>query len=291
MKRLYPAYTVPDEARKASMEMRRRVRGYRGFFAFITGFAAMNADPASAQPQANAANAALSVNGTGRVDQGGTALFMNSRVFPTPPGSAPLYHHATTPSTSLEFRIQGPVGAPIALAVGALNPTPTPIAGYWFELTFQSYQLLVNAADPSNLVNLGAFIGAGGAWTFVLPQGVPPAFGTAHLQGLLIDPAAPPPLFVRFTGTVTLGVQNDIPALARNVADAYTQADDNPLYLLSLCSAGFKWGGATAGAFLGQAAAEVASGAPNATTTIVYNGIGPNTTIGSTPPTGPPTMG
>ncbi|HYC78298.1 MAG TPA: hypothetical protein VEI02_11790 [Planctomycetota bacterium] len=240
------------------------------------------AGPLGAQ-QVNTALAALSINGTGKVDPAtGLVIPTTSQSAPVPPGGAPLYWHRAAAKGELEFRVQGTPGAPVVLVAGAPSAPLNLGAPGLLEISLASMTVVVDGTNPSSLFNLAAVVGSSGAWNLTLGQGVPGPLPPMHFQAALLDPTAP--LGVRLTGSITLDVRNDLDTLVRNVADAFAQSADQPLYGPSLCAPGFLFNGA------GPSAVFTAGGDDEPASTTVL-GIAANATNVAAPPTGGPTPG
>ena len=181
--------------------------------------------------QPNQPLSTLSINGTGRIDALGIPVPDNSWLSPTPPGSAPTFHHRTAPGVSLGFEVKGPPLKPIILLAGQPG-APTPVGSDLFELDIATTQVLLNGLSPANLFDQGAFTGFDGRWRFFSPIGLPPGIPPITLQAIVYDPSHPP-FSLRFTASVTLAVDPSIDVLTRNFADSLTQVVENPLYLHS----------------------------------------------------------
>lgn len=193
--------------------------------------------------QPNVPTAALSVNGTGRIDPStGLVAPSNSQVIPPTPGGAPLYRHRTLPGTALEIRVQGTPGQPVILVLGNPQaPAASPLG--FLEIALPNMAVVVDGLSPFvNFLNAGAFIGPNGAWTLIAGGGLPVGMPDFHLQGAVGDPTFPP-YFIRLTGSVTVETRNDVETLDKNFVDAYGLFSENPLYGLSLCSSNFNWNG------------------------------------------------
>lgn len=243
--------------------------------------------------QPNTVNAALSINGTGRIDPlTATVVSTNSQVVPPPTGAAPTLYHTASPRSALRFAIQGPIGRAIILALGTINPSPIAVGTDLFHLVPSTAEVLVDGTNPSNLLNFSAAIGAGGEWALELPTGLPAPFPILNFQGIVVDPTAPP-FGLRFTAAESLEIKNDLSTLAKNVVDAFTMAPRDPLYLLSLFSAtGFTLDGVDAtGALIEALQSNSTNGGEEIPKARRLIGIGPNTTAAPALPAGGPSPG
>ncbi len=208
--------------------------------------------PLAAQ-QANTTNAALSINGTGRLDDAGVPVPSSSQVSPPPVGSAAL-HHRLSPGTSLELRIDGPPLSPIIL-VGGTPTGPTPVGAYSFDLDLNTAYVLLDGLNPTSLLDFTSFTDFNGTWRFYLPQGLPPGLLDFTLQGLIYDPATPP-FGLRFTSAITVHMDPGVEVLARNFVDGLNIVADNPQLLASTLSNGFRLEGLDAAQFVTLEAAD-----------------------------------
>ena len=259
-------------------------RGSNAAVVMLLILAACSCEPTVAQ-QTNVMTptpCSLSVNGTGAVDATNAIILNNAMVSPTPPGSAPLFHHRGAAKVHLQFRVEGPVGAPVVLVYSPFissSPVQFPPGGQ-LEVSLFGIQTIVNGLDPTQWQNLGAFVNGQGDWTFTLPSGLPPGIGLSHVQAALFDPAYSGGF--RLTASVTVEIRNDIETLMRNALDAIPLAPRNASYFPGTLSAGFLDGGEDAPG----AVAEFAGGEVISTT---YLGISPNATNLPALPTGAPT--
>lgn len=244
----------------------------------------------AAGQQNNDPLATLSINGTGRIDAAGATIPDSSMMSPTPPGSAPIYHHRTAPGASLELRVDGPPGLPFLLLAGASATTPIAIGPDLLEIDPGTIQLLLNGANPTSFFDYSAFVGFGGVGQLFNTIGLPPGFGPLTLQAIIVDPTAAP-FGYRFTASVTVAVENGLETLARNLTDSLNEAATNPSYLPSLCSNGFKHDGLSAAQLTILQAAGAAGLTDDDPEHLAFEQIGPDSAGGPPLPTGLPTPG
>lgn len=259
--------------------------------AFITLILVVALPLQAAAQQQNSTSSALSINGTGRVDSMGAAIPSQSMVSPPPAGSAPIYHHRTSPGASLELRVDGPPALPFLLLAGSPAAAPIPIGPDLLEIDLNGIQLLLNGSQPMNLFDYGAFTGFDGVGQLFNTIGLPPGFGPLTLQAIIVDPAAAPFGF-RLTASVTLEVEGSLETLARNFTDGLNESLSNPLYLQSLCSTSFKQDGLSAAQLVAYEAAVRAGIIPDESAGVaVFEQIGPDPINAPALPTGLPTPG
>ncbi len=231
----------------------------------------------------NTLSAALSVNGTGKVDAvSGLVVPTQSQLSPAPPGGAPLYRHRAQALAATEIRVQGQPGRAVILVAGTPQPPQNVGAGF-LEIAIPGMLIVADGLTPTNLLNASATTNSVGAWTLIAGNGLPPGTPTFHLQAAVVDPTSP--IGIRLSGSVTVETQNSLDAVNRNLLDAIVQPVDNPLYGFSLFAPGFLMSGQDAASFLFNALDEDDLAAPT------YLGALPNATNLPAPPAGAPAPG
>lgn len=248
----------------------------------IVAFCVLSTFAATAQTT-NSLSAALSVNGTGKVNgASGLVVPTQSQLSAPPAGGAPLYRHRAQALSATEIRVQGQPGRAVILVAGTPQ-TPQNVGAGFLEIAIAGMLVVVDGLTPTNLLNASAITNAAGSWTLIAGNGLPPGTPTFHLQAAVVDPTSP--IGIRLSGSVTVETQNTIDAALRNFLDSLAQPNDNPLYGLSLSAPGFMISGLDAVSFLFNVLD------PSQPTPPAYLGALPNATNLPAPPTGAPTAG
>ncbi|MCA9319922.1 MAG: hypothetical protein KDB53_04265, partial [Planctomycetes bacterium] len=209
-----------------------------------------------------------------------------------PFGSAPFFHHRAMAGGALTFQVASAPATPFLLVAGAPGPAMSLGAGGQFELSLTGLQIIANGLAPSGVLDLGAIVGAFGTWQLALPGGLPPAFGTRTLQGIVSDPTLPP-LNLRATASLTLEITNDLDSLARNVLDGLDRAFVQPDLLAGTCSTTFRFGGWDRAGFVSFEAARRGGFIPDdvAANHTTFGGLFPESPVAPALPIGPPAAG